>query len=207
MKRTLLFTAIASISAINVAMADTVVTSKTYVDNRDNLKVNIAQGVGTNNANVGKTLVVNQQGNLELGTPSAGNYVEDSITDGVTNKAPSENAVHDALADKQDLIDTDMVEIEVADKHGGTQTVYLPALVSYDSGNDGLTGDYFGVWTTDASMPINGVADEDLDKIIPTFGLVTEQVGEWLDANHMTCAGWPDGVAHTDENCWLWYKN
>ena len=23
----------------------------------------------------------------------------------------------------------------------------------------------------------------------------------------MTCAGWPDGVAHTDENCWLWNKN
>jgi len=23
----------------------------------------------------------------------------------------------------------------------------------------------------------------------------------------MTCAGWPDGVEHTDANCWLWYKN
>jgi hypothetical protein len=23
----------------------------------------------------------------------------------------------------------------------------------------------------------------------------------------MTCAGWPDGVEHTDANCWLWQKN
>ena len=23
----------------------------------------------------------------------------------------------------------------------------------------------------------------------------------------MTCAGWPDGVEHTDANCWLWNKN
>lgn len=52
------------------ASADTIVTSKTYVDARDDLRVPINQGVGTNNANVGKTLVVNGQGNLELGTVS-----------------------------------------------------------------------------------------------------------------------------------------
>ena len=95
--------AIASIIT-TAAFANQVITSQTYVDNQDALKVNIAQGVGTNNANVGKTLVVNSQGNLELGAPAAGNYVEDSITDGVTNKAPSENAVHDALANKQNTI-------------------------------------------------------------------------------------------------------
>ena len=33
---------------------------------------------------------------------AASNFVEDSITDGVTTKAPSENAVHDALALKYD---------------------------------------------------------------------------------------------------------
>ena len=61
MKRTLLLTAIVSVLVAN-AYADTIVTSKKYVDDRDNLKVNIAQGVGTNNANVGKTLVVNSSG-------------------------------------------------------------------------------------------------------------------------------------------------
>ena len=104
MKRTLLFTTIASILTLSTAYASSVITSQTYVDNRDALKVDIAQGVGTNNANVGKTLVVNSSGNLELGTPTAENYVEDSITDGVTNKAPSENAVHDALENKQNKI-------------------------------------------------------------------------------------------------------
>ena len=102
-KKSFLLGAIVSIITTN-AIANQVITSQTYVDNADALKVNIAQGVGTNNANVGKTLVVNSQGNLELGTPAAGNYVEDSITDGVTNKAPSENAVHDALANKQNTI-------------------------------------------------------------------------------------------------------
>lgn len=102
-KKSFLLGAIVSIITTN-AIANQVITSQTYVDNADAQKVNIAQGVGTNNANVGKTLVVNSSGNLVLGTPSAGNYVEDSITDGVTTKAPSENAVHDALADKQDII-------------------------------------------------------------------------------------------------------
>lgn len=102
-KKSFLLGAIVSIITTN-AIANQVITSQTYVDNADALKVNIAQGVGTNNANVGKTLVVNSQGNLELGTVSADNFVEDSITDGITDKAPSENAVNDALAEKQDII-------------------------------------------------------------------------------------------------------
>ena len=52
----------------SLAFADTVVTSQAYVDMQDATKVSIAQGTGTNNANVGKTLVVNSSGNLELGT-------------------------------------------------------------------------------------------------------------------------------------------
>ena len=66
----LAFISLAAIMASFAASADTIVTSKTYVDAQDNLRVPINQGVGTNNANVGKTLVVNGQGNLELGTVS-----------------------------------------------------------------------------------------------------------------------------------------
>jgi len=114
-----------------------ILTTQTYVDNALGSKVDIAQGAGDNNENVGKTLVVNQQGNLELGAPAAANYIEDSITDGVTNKAPSENAVHDALENKQDTIATDMVDFNdgVAD---------LPAIVTYDS-TDGVTGNKIGI--------------------------------------------------------------
>ncbi len=102
-KKPLFIGAIASIIATS-AIANQIVTSQTYVDNADARKVDIAQGAGDNNENVGKTLVVNSSGNLELGTVSASNFVEDSITDGVTDKAPSENAVNDALAEKQDII-------------------------------------------------------------------------------------------------------
>ena len=140
MKRTLLFTAIVSVLTTS-AFASNIVTSQTYVDNQDALKVNIAQGVGTNNANVGKTLVVNSSGNLELGTPAAGNYVEDSITDGVTNKAPSENAVHDALEDKQDTIGADMMEYNT---NGYLSTISFPTVVSYDSTN-GVSGTQYGI--------------------------------------------------------------
>ncbi len=66
-KKSFLLGAIASIIT-TAAFANTVITSQTYVDNADALKVNIAQGVGDNNANVGKTLIVNSSGNLELGT-------------------------------------------------------------------------------------------------------------------------------------------
>ena len=57
----------------SVAFANTILTSKTYVDTNT---VAVNQGTGPNNANVGKTLVVNSSGNLVLGdkqtAPSSG---------------------------------------------------------------------------------------------------------------------------------------
>lgn len=52
----------------SVAFANTILTSKTYVDTNT---VAVNQDVGTNNANVGKTLVVNSSGKLVL-APSSG---------------------------------------------------------------------------------------------------------------------------------------
>ena len=177
MKQALLFTAIVSVLTTS-AFASNIVTSKTYVDNRDNLKVDIAQGVGTNNANVGKTLVVNSSGNLELGTPSAGNYVEDSITDGVTTKAPSENAVHDALADKQDTIPAKATAseyssaslIEATGTPGSvSERKIFDHLVDWDTDPDGYSSFYSG----------NAYNDDDYDEIIPsvpTVGAVTDAI-------------------------------
>ena len=157
MKHTLLFATIASFVVVN-AYASNIVTSKTYVDNRDALKVDIAQGVGTNNANVGKTLVVNSSGNLELGTPAAGNYVEDSITDGVTDKAPSENAVHDALAGKQNTIE------------------------GYDSAND--TQSVLTDTTSDGTVGKITIVDDVSNDGIPTAGAVRDYVdGLGLEEN------------------------
>ena len=169
-----LFGAIASILTLN-AFADQVLTSRAYVDNADAQKVNIAQGVGTNNANVGKTLIVNSSGNLELGTVSGGNFIEDSITDGVTNKAPSENAVHDALADKQDTIETGLVDFNngVAD---------LPAIVTYDS-TDSVTGNKIGILDQETIADDEGTLNmyntneygTAMDNYVPTVRAVADQ--------------------------------
>ena len=175
MKHTLLFTAIASVLVAN-AYADTIVTSKTYVDNRDALKVDIAQGTGDNNANVGKTLVVNSSGNLELGTPAATNYVEDSITDGVTTKAPSENAVHDALADKQDTIGADMMEY----RDGDMSPISFPTVVSYDSTN-GVSGTQYGILDDVYSHP-ELIDENTADLVWP------EDATKWLTS--IEAAGW-----------------
>ena len=183
MHKKLLFAIIAAIAATN-AYSDQVLTSRAYVDNADAQKVNIAQGVGTNNANVGKTLVVNSQGNLELGTVSADNFVEDSITDGVTNKAPSENAVHDALENKQNTIATDMVDFKdgVAD---------LPAIVTYDS-TDGVTGNKIGILDQETIADDEGALNlysyrgggygAEMDNYVPTVRAVADELNNIWNA-------------------------
>jgi hypothetical protein len=175
MHKKLLFAIIAAIATTN-AYSDQVLTSRAYVDDADAQKVNIAQGVGTNNANVGKTLVVNSSGNLELGTVSADNFVEDDITDGVTNKAPSENAVHDALENKQNTIATDMVDFNdgVAD---------LPAIVTYDS-TDGVTGNKIGILDQETIAGDEGDLrvyntneyGAQMDNYVPTVRAVADEV-------------------------------
>lgn len=69
-----------SVIAPRFAFADdgTVVTSKLYVDST---KVAINQGTGTNNENVGKVLVVGNDGNVALGTDSDTTY---TASDGIT---------------------------------------------------------------------------------------------------------------------------
>ena len=137
----------------SLAFAEGVLTSQAYVDAQDNLKVSIHQTTGTNNSNVGKTLVVDSSGDLVLdtidalpsgsanqvlqynGTNSAwesvgmdaaptqssvkpvtsggvynalqsatavSNFVENAINSNVTDKAPAEQAVYNALNAKQD---------------------------------------------------------------------------------------------------------
>ena len=180
MKHTLLFATIASFVVVH-AYANNIVTSKTYVDGRDALKVDIAQGTGDNNANVGKTLVVNSSGNLELGTPAAANYVEDAITNDVTNKAPSENAVHDALAGKQDAIETDTVTF--TDVENQEVDYEVPSLVAFDS-THGINGTQIGLvdldnggdgltfFAQDMNMNPGNTSSAVYDNYVPTYRTV-----------------------------------
>ncbi len=197
MHKKLLFGLIAAIAATN-AYSDQVLTSQRYVDDADAQKVNIAQGVGTNNANVGKTLVVNSSGNLELGTVSADNFVEDSITDGVTNKAPSENAVHDALADKQDTIETDTVTFTEPEEQIDYE---LPSLVTYDSAN-GVNGTRIGLVDLDNGGAGITFLAEDInprdsvnavyDNYVPTFRTVAAGLkGIWDEIHKL---GWSSSL-------------
>jgi hypothetical protein len=76
--------AVLVVAAPRFALADddgAVVTSKLYVDTT---KVAISQGTGPNNVNVGKTLIVNASGNLELGTI-------DSMPSGTSNQVLQHN--------------------------------------------------------------------------------------------------------------------
>ena len=204
MKHTILFAAIASVLATN-AYADTIVTSKKYVDDHDNLKVDIAQGVGTNNANVGKTLVVNSQGNLELGTVSADNFIEDSITDGVTNKAPSENAVNDALANKQNKLGGGTAGSLLANSGtAGTVDEVVMFSVKTITGNDSAR---YAIIANNMEVSVAELTE--LDSMVPSYAIVQGAISdlERSKQSKKECVGWPDNVAiadQTDSNCWLW---
>ena len=70
MKHTFLFVAAMSILTIP-AFANTAITGQTYVDTQDAQIVYITQCAGNNNEDVGRTLVVNSFGILELSVPAA----------------------------------------------------------------------------------------------------------------------------------------
>lgn len=54
------------------------------------------------------------------------------------------------------------------------------------------------------------IADEDGESLarftVPNTRFVGAAVSQVNYDATMRCAGWPAGVANTDENCWLWYK-
>ena len=84
-KRGILMMAVLSLVAPRIAFADAVsdgntVASKLYVDTTS---VAVNQGTGPSNANVGKTLVVNSSGNLELSSAALPNLANVELT---TNK-------------------------------------------------------------------------------------------------------------------------
>ena len=184
MNKKILFGLIGAIVATGAWATDDgrILTTQTYVDNALGSKVDIAQGTGDNDENVGKTLVVNSSGNLELGTVSADNFVEDSITDGVTNKAPSENAVHDALENKQNTIATGMVDFN--------DDWELPAITTYDT-TGGLVANKIGILDQETIIGDEGALNlysysaggygAEMDNYVPTVRAVADELYNiWL---------------------------
>ncbi len=126
----------------------------------------------------------------------------------------SRGYVDTEVAKKQDIIESAMIP-QTTDK---LLQDTLPSIASYDD-EDGLVANKFGIltypqlaWSETQLMYTFDLTDsQDLafaDRVVPTAAAVQDSLYTLYKtkANKMTCAGWPDGVQHMDENCWLWTK-
>ena len=225
MSKTLLLGAIASIIAINSVVANTIVTSQTYVDNADARKVDIAQGTGTNNANVGKTLVVNSSGNLELGSvnvPTLPTGTPDAVVTYDTNgDIGGERGIYNydyAFLDEE-IYDAGSYD-ESLDSQIPTTSVIKTAL-KYIAPAYGAGMGVVGSQLPDSPHTIPAFSDVDgkfarlrtvrtLDEVgswatynaIPTVMLMNTEIGK--KQNKKTCTRWIENADETDENCLLW---
>lgn len=80
--------------------------------------LNVSTGVGAAGVTDGGTGLVTGDQVYEYVAANAGaaNFIEDQVTDGTTNKAPSSNAVYDQLALKEDVISsTNKVDVAFID--------------------------------------------------------------------------------------------
>ena len=128
----------------------------------------------------------------------------------------SRQYVDTEVAKKQDIIESAMIPQTTSN----LLQDQLPSIASYDEDDDdGLVANKYGILT----YPVVAYAEtyltnafdlenpQDLavaDKVVPTAATVQDALQHLAEgkANKMTCAGWPDGVSHTVENCWLWQE-
>ena len=94
----------------------------------------------------------------------------------------------------KDIADAKSQELQIgtiSDNIGGVYSSYYGWLVSPSGKGGNSVGDY----------AVSGA----------TLAYAMELLHS-MKSEPMVCAGWPDGTTqydstHTDENCWLWYKN
>ena len=222
-KKTLLFGAIASILTINSVIANTVVTSQTYVDNADALKQDkITAGT------TGNVVLYNgtQNGQTQFSERAIydGTNEYDSSTD--ANKLITAGAVDGMVGDVYDYVDDEISNIPAPELPTGEPNY----AVLYDS-NGNIGGetpiDYYGsAWfDSEGGAMING-HDEDLitakalrENLIYDIStqhddhadgaIITGQALIRYAQPLKTCAGWADGTTtpdatHTNANCVLW---
>lgn len=128
------------------------------------------------------------------------------------------NYVDEELQTKQDLIETDE-DTWTQRSGGGHQYMASAPLATFDG--DLWQGNQYQVFERIVNDPENHSADQwaTLEPFlteewqpagwatVPTTYTVAQAIQAVKNAGTMTCAGYPDGVPHTDENCWLWRKN
>ena len=140
----------------NKAVDVTVPTAVTDLSDAANyqLVANISNAVATDAASTTKYPSVKAMKDYVDGASSATNFVHNGITDGVTDKAPSEDAVHDALALKANTADL------------GTAAAANLATNGVASGENGLvTGAEVNTAiqaaTNGITIPANGTGDNE----------------------------------------------
>ncbi len=188
MKRTLLFTAIASILTSGAFAVSSTVTSKDYVDNTFQTKIP-AQQPGW-----ASTVITTTNTAGTVGQRGIYDYTYDFYGDTIETEPDAANYLAGMAT-----LNTALQYVTTTDSTGtpsGDETKALPVFTRgwidhFDRIITTNTLDYQGTWNT--------------GNVIPTLTAVNAGVATKQDK--MTCAGWPDGVAHTDENCWLWNKN
>ncbi len=184
-KKSLLFGAIASVIAINSVFADTIVTSKSYVDNRDALKQDKITAGTTGNV---VTYNGTQNGQAQ--------FSERAIFDPDTNFDYVNNEV--ATGHEGDLVTAESIFPTVNGLgHGPANTVVMYNGLGFLGGPGGSRGIYDGSTTYDSST--------DADKLV-TASVVQNATNNLPEktVTHRICTSWIDGQSHTDANCLLW---
>ena len=191
----LTFGAFASILTINSVMADTVVTSRNYVDTQDALKQDkITAGT------TGSVVTYNgaQNGQTQFSERAIFNPITDWDNENGAIVSGHEGDLLEAISIFPGLVQMDTMVRNMGDALEG------PAgnVVTYDENGyaGGERGIYDGSTTYDSST--------DADKLV-TASVVQNGANNLptKTVTYKTCTRWVDGQSHTDANCLLWSLN
>ena len=164
----LTFGAIASIIVINSVVADTVVTSRGYVDAEVAKKQDKLPSKNV-------TTIIDE---TEMEVPSIVLYPADGENAG--------NVGEIGFVSKE-IADAKAEELQLGE--GGDYVEKYSLYEGWLSSPSGKSGRDVGDYAVSGATLANAM------RILYN-----------LKADRMLCVGWPDGVEHTDENCWLWEK-
>ena len=185
-KKSFLLGTIASVIAINSVFADTIVTSKSYVDNRDALKQDKITAGTTGNV---VTYNGTQNGQAQ--------FSERAIFDPETNFDYENNEV--ATGHEGDLVTADSIFPAMGNLYqsqtGPENTVVMYNREGQLGGPGGSRGIYDGSTTYDSST--------DADKLV-TAGAARPNLNGVYNVTRRVCTQWIAGQQQTDANCLLW---
>ena len=177
-KKSFLLGAIASVIAINSVFADTIVTSKSYVDTTRQATIPVA---GTNEDEPGETVVTY--------TGTAGQIGERGICN---NEKDDDCAPNDLVTVRElDSAVSNNMPIYSVNAGPGRVVVYGDIPNSFDA-----RGIYDGSTTYDSST--------DADKLVTASVVQNATDLPTTTTTNKVCIEWVSGQSHTDQNCILW---